>query len=502
MARPKNYSKNNYYTRKDLQRESKNPTIMIDGKTGQKLIRNVYVHSGFYNFTYVVKKYKAGTGNFLNRLSKKLENNFNKEIKESKALEQQIYKAIGANTPQAIKQYLTYSNTAERVLDSLDFYKLLDEALEEQPKDNDYIDVKKIQSTISTKFSEATTELSQELTDSYKEAFDRIGRLNIEKYFKASKKEEIALNKLKNSPSEIFQVGKIRGDIGEFAALIDVVGKNLSMEGFTTELDKNLTGKKNKNSTLIIEGLGKINAKSDVGVLGKDFNFGIQVKNYNDPFGSISVHSGDTQILELFDQSIVKQINNGLNLSSIFNNIDGNSKDFEKFIQYCIINAATFDKAGVYMKRRNKKSNSPNAYQTYNAFNKEVSFITEYVNYLAGYWLGSEILSSEKQNKKVAFFYLNKKIIPMSEILTAVKKGIKSENKNFIINPSFSNVQIMTPSVLKDLKWEALKKGGYTKNWNRQKEYPDALLRIGSTLGEKSLYSIKFNINIKLKGLI
>lgn len=58
MARPKGYSKKNYYTKSALEDAASETKVKIDKGTGQRIINNVYVHSGLYNFSRVVKQYR------------------------------------------------------------------------------------------------------------------------------------------------------------------------------------------------------------------------------------------------------------------------------------------------------------------------------------------------------------------------------------------------------------------------------------------------------------
>lgn len=497
MARPKGYKKKNYYTRKDIKANAKNASITIDKNTGQKLIQNVYVHSGLYNFSKVVKDYQYGTGNFISSLSKKLESDFNRQITLAKKREKEIYEMTypSLDNAKAMKQYLTYDSMALEVLNSLNFYTLLDEALANYSENKTSVNISEFQNKFSEIFSAATNEATKKLSSEYANAFNTVGGLDIYKYTKACKEKEMTLKEIKKSPSKIFNISQMQGDLGEIAALLDQIGKNTADNVFTTELKKGLL--KTKNIT--IKGLGEINAKSDIGVEGKTINFGIQIKNYKDPFSAIGIHKGNNKLSDLFGTNVLEQANKDLKLSTIFKDLKGTPKDFERFLQYCIINAQSFKSSGVYLTRSSKKSNNSNSYSTYNAFNKEVSFIMDYVNYLAAYWIGTKVINSEKNNKSVAFYYLNDQIIPISEILKLVRNGIK--NKKYVITPKFSNIKVFTPSVLKQEKWDALKKNGYYSNWDHKKRYPEPLLRIGSAIGKNSLDDITFNIEMKLKGL-
>lgn len=500
MARPKGYSKKNYYTKSALEDAASETKVKIDKGTGQRIINNVYVHSGLYNFSRVVKQYRQSeAGSVITKLGSQLRADFKKEINEAKKLEQQIYRATypGISTPKALEQYLKKDQVAEEVLNSLNIYDVMETVLSSLPESKDgYVNKKTVQNGISKEISSRLEKITESIDTKYVQAFDFYsGGLDAKKYFLALKDKKVALNQLKNSPSKFMQISAFQGNLGEFSVLLDQIAKSKGQTTLVSELRKGFNSSKN----ISIKGVGELNAKSDIGVESLDFEFGIQSKNYKDFSKQIGVHDSKTKLNAMFDLGIIQQASEEMNLNTILKDANLKGKEFEKFLQYCIVNAQTFRSSGVYLKPQDKKSNSTSAYTTYNAFNKEVSFINEYVGYLSSYWLGTKILEGQAKNKRNAFFYFGNKIVPVSEILETILQEI--DKNNFLVTPKFSGVKVFTPSVLKEQKWKVIQDINKTKKWDGERSYPAELLKIGSAIGQASLENITFSVEMKLKNI-
>lgn len=513
---PKGYQRKNYYSRNTISANSQNANIKIDKGTSITLIRNTYVHSGLYNFKQVVEGYQNATNTFLNGIELAMEKDFKKEIAAAKALEEQIYAAASpdVDSATALQRYLSFDNTAQRVLDSLDIYKFFDQVLNNLPPTKDgYVQVNTIQKKISQEISNGLTDIAKDMDEKYASIFRKYRNLfSAKNFFIAQSSNVIALKKLQDSKSKFMNISKYQGALGELATLLDQVGKAKGATEFTTELKKG-TG---KSGNITLKNLGSVNLKSDIGVSTLDFEFGIQSKNYHDTTSNIGIHSGGgksknnttTVIKDLFNIPILQQAATELQINTLFKEVKTtNAQDFEKFLQYCIVNAQSFKASGVYLKRSDKKpkgkSKISNDYTTINIFSKEAAIIQELSNYLATYWIGVKILEGNKniKNKRIAFYYLGNKIIPISQILSVIYNQLSTENP--VIITKFRGVKVFTPSVLNTEKWEALKKSGNPpKKWNKRKEYPEQLLKMGASIGKASVDNMTFSIEMNVKELL
>lgn len=515
------YFGKNYYSKEKIRTESKNHSqnITIGVGTSKNIVNNLYVHSGLYNFQDVLNNYKTTVDSFFTNLFKIAQSDLEKEIKKAKNLERKV--ALSAfpefskkNGDKAIEKYLETSALATEIITALDpevvINTLIENSLNNDKALKDSVSIEEIEKQTSLIISDICQRINDDLEGSFKDVFTTFGGIDSLKLIRVGSEKEATLKELSEKPNKFLSISKYKGNLGELAGFLDAFVKNQGASMITNEF----SDKTYSNGTIKLVGEKSLNQnkKADIVVQNIDFSYGIQSKLYKD-ISRVKLHDGMT-LAGFMGLPIQEWSSNNFSLEKLLADSGSgkykalNMKEFENFLQYCIINAYAFKNYGVYLKPSDKKENKKGkdgGYKTYNAFTEEVSFIYKYINYLACYWIGVKIANKDvkdsqirnRYSTRVAFFYVNNKLIPVSEILQTILDNIKSNS--YLIKPGFSDMKRFSPRMLKELKWEALNQG---KSYRGQKKYPKSLLKIGSILGSESLKSVSLKIEMNFSKLL
>ena len=486
-----------YYSEKRIREEAGNVEIIESAYPTERLMKNNYVHTGIYNFEKIAKPQEKALPTA--ELRKRMEDKFNEEIAKSISRENKIYALRGVDSPEELAESLSLSAFGEKVWDDLNLRNLIDELIDKAIKEGSTYDGKDNKQAISgEKFNSELQSLFNEKMSNLKKDYDKLyGPLfdgfKINNVIKVKEREDIYLETLKKTPLAYFSnLSNYQGAVGEFATLIDSIAMSSVNENkIVTELFK-----KGFNSPHIE--VVAPQGKSDISIN----SIGLSVKNYRtEETGvyNLSLHSGKS-LQETFIQDfseITSQQN--FDLQSILEENNYNW-DILTYFSYMFVNLYAFSTSGGYsnIAARQEKGGQNITKKDKNIFS-QYTFITDFLKYSTIYWIGEKLLdaySKDGQNTDpVAFMVLNKKLIPVSKILTAVRDDLGTVSTNIYFTGSTS----YNPNVMREQKYRVIRqlKKNEKGNW-QGKRYPDPLLQIGSLVGNSIIKNVKFNLRMKI----
>lgn len=480
-----------YYSGKEIQQRLKNNNIYSSNYPTQRLMQNNYVHTGIYNFVKIAKQQDKALP--ISELKNQMLKKFNEEIAKSITRENEIYKLRGITNSVDLQESLALSSLGEKVWDNLNLYNLIDDLIDKVAKENNInntegkISAEKFNSELQNLFNERIRGLKKDYDEIYSFLFDAFTQNN---FIKTKAKEDVYLNTLKEKPLAYFSnLSNYQGAVGEFATLLDSVALNSVDENkIVTELFKDNFN--NKNIKVVAP-----QGKSDISIN----SIGISVKNYRvneQNQYNVSLHSGKS-LKETFEKDFSEITDEqNFDLQKILQDNNYNW-DIKNYFSYMFSNLYAFKNVGGYETVQDRQKGT-NAYTKKNLFS-QYSFITDFLKFSTLYWIGEKLLQSySKKNQNtdsVAFLTINKKMIPVSKILIAIRDDLGTA----VPELDFSGSVKFNPNVIRQQKYKVIRelKKQERKNWF-EKRYPDQLLQIGSTTGNLIINQVKFGIRLKI----
>lgn len=483
----------NYYSKKRIDKATENTLLNKANYPTEKIMKNAYIHTGIYNFLKVAEQQEKALP--ITLLRDQMLKKFNEEIAKSITRENEIYRLREVNGPNNLQKSLSLSSFGERVWDSLNLYTLIDELVEVVLKDGSAttdekgtnISADHFNETLQNLFNEKIQTLKKDYDIVYSELFDSFEK---EYFVKTKAKEKVYLETLVKSPLAYFStLSSYQGAVGEFATLLDnLIFTSIDNDQLITELfQKGLNSKNIK--------VAATQGKSDISVN----SIGLSVKNYkinSQENYNVSLHSGKA-LSGVFGgdfSEIVGEEN--FNIEKILkeNNYTWDIKDY---FSYMFANLYTFKNIGGYSTVAARKEKSGQNFIKKDMFS-QYSFITDFLKYTTIYWIGEKILKSYSKagqnTDPVAFLVLNKKMIPVSKILIAIRDDLNTA----VPELSFSGNVSFNPNVLRQKKYRVIKQLKKNESKKFSRRYPDALLQIGSTMGKAIINNVKFGIRLKI----
>ena len=116
----------NYYSKNKLESKIATKQIIPDKSVQKRLVNNLYVHSGVYNFTPIANSYEANMP--WARIKKQIDAMMNRAIKNSKKIENKYYQMRGVGKNDFGKSFYL-SSFGEKAWDSLSLEALQEDIL-------------------------------------------------------------------------------------------------------------------------------------------------------------------------------------------------------------------------------------------------------------------------------------------------------------------------------------------------------------------------------------
>lgn len=484
-----------YYSEERIKDEAGTVKVIESAYPTERLMKNNYVHTGIYNFTKIAKQQEKALPTA--ELRKRMQDKFNEEIAKSEKRESEIYALRGISDAEELTESLSLSALGEKVWDNLSLYNLTDELIDRVTKEGATYSGKDNKQAISgDKFNSELQLLFNEKIDNLKKDYDELysplfDGFKVSNMIKIKEKEDVYLETLTKSPLAYFSnLSNYQGAVGEFATLIDGVAiTSVNEDKIVTELFKK--GFDSSNIEIVAP-----QGKADISIN----SIGLSVKNYKPNESgnyNLSLHSGKS-LQETFIQDFAEITDEqNFDLQSILEDNNYNW-DILTYFSYMFVNLYAFSTSGGYPNIAARQEGSGQNFVKKDMFS-QYSFITDFLKYSTIYWIGEKLLnaySKDGQNTDpVAFMVLNKKLIPVSKILTAIRDDLGTVSTNLYFTGSTS----YNPNVMRRQKYRVIRQLRKTENRGWQgKQYPDPLLQIGSVVGNSIIKNVKFGLRMQI----
>lgn len=450
----------------------------ISDSAQSSLFSSFYVHSKVRNF-YNNRRYVNASA-LSNSIDKKLESEFSKTIRQAKKDEQEIYKSLHVSNIKEMQEIFNLDNFQAQFNDNLSIDGLLNSAI------NAY----KRRSQKDTITSEQLGRYLEKVCNSARQMYSDTLFSYRDKILGSSKKGGSAMltSELDRGLSKVLKSIKDNKSI-DIEDLLKTPGKyinNISTwQGVSGEVAQYIAGLENQYIDYVFgeltDQLSDKKNKTDVKLVTTDnITINLSVKNYRtientNQYLSLNIHQGQNL------QDFIKSIAKAGNISK---------KSTIDYFIYNLVNILAFTRAGgvdVNDTRRVDKRSE-----------EEFSTYSEYMHIIrktAMYWIGYDYLNDSDLVDKINFMVINGTIIPVSEILTSLKRELIDSTAK--IHSHFSGVPGFGPTVLWQEKAQIIQTLPPMYS-GEKRNYPGELIQLGSTIGQAIAAQTRVNIKLSI----